>query len=507
MSALPAWLDPLYDAQEMRALDAWAVEEQGVPALELMERAGIGLARAVVEVARPGPVRILVGKGNNGGDGLVVARLLREEGREVGVIAPAPLDGLAGDAAANLERLPGAPPEPLAPGGLDGSGAVVDALLGTGFSGEPRDPVAGAIAAINAQDAPVVACDVPSGVDASTGEVAGHAVRATLTATFHAPKAGLYVAPGAFHSGAVATVEIGIPRERAAVEMGLISERVLAGFPRRSSDGSKFTSGVVVVAGGARGLTGAPAMAAMSAQRSGAGYVQVAVPAPAQAVLELRLLEAMTRGLPDHDGAHTLAGVQELAEMAERAGAVVLGPGIGRTDSAASFARESAQALGVPLLIDADGLNAHAGELGSLRSRSAPTVLTPHTAELGRLLGRTSEEVGAHRLACVREAAQLSGAIVLLKGHDTIVAAPGGPVAISPGGTPALATAGTGDVLSGLIGALLAKGVGAFEAAALGTLAHVRAGIVAAHRRGPDHVIASDVIEALPAGLGAGPVI
>ena len=501
--SLPGWLDPLYEAEEMRAVDAWAIEEQGVPSLDLMERAGIGLARAVVRVAGPGPVRIVVGKGNNGGDGLVVARLLRGEGREVDVFAPAPLDGLTGDAAFNLERLPGAAPEPLAPAGLDRSGAVVDALLGTGFSGEPREPVAAAIAAINAQDAPVVACDVPSGVDASTGEVADEAVRATLTTTFHGPKAGLYVAPGVFHAGEVESVEIGIPRGAPApTGMGLISARVLAGYPRRGSEGSKFTSGVVVVAGGARGLTGAPTMAALAAQRAGAGYVQVAVPEPAQTVIELRLLEAMTRGLPDEDGAHTPAGVEQLGEMAERAGAVVLGPGLGRTDSAASFARGSAQTLEVPLLIDADGLNAHAGRLEALRSRSAATVLTPHAAELGRLLDRTPDEVGAHRLACAREAAQLSGAIVLLKGHDTIVAAPEGPVAVSPGGSAALATAGTGDVLSGLIGALLARGMDPFEAASLGTLAHVRAGLVAAERHGADHVIAGDVIDALPAGLG-----
>ncbi|MGI9094361.1 MAG: NAD(P)H-hydrate dehydratase [Thermoleophilaceae bacterium] len=501
---LAGWLDPLYEAEEMRAVDAWAIAEQEVPSLHLMERAGIGLARAVVRAARPGPVRIVVGKGNNGGDGLVVARLLREEGRAVDVIAPAPLDGPTGDAAANLKRLPGAPPGPFEPGCLDGSGAVVDALLGTGFSGRPREPVAGAIAAINGQDAPVVACDVPSGVDASTGEVDGEAVRATLTATFHAPKPGLYVAPGAFHAGEVEAVEIGIPRGAPEPSrVGLISQRVLAGCPRRGSDGSKFASGVVVVAGGARGLTGAPAMAALAAQRAGAGYVQVAVPAPAQPVLELRLLEAMTRGLPDEDGAHSPAGVGELAEMAERAGAVVLGPGLGRTQAAGGFARESAQALEVPLLIDADGLNAHASQIESLRGRNASTVLTPHAAELGRLLDRSPDEVNAHRLACAREAANRSGAIVLLKGHDTIVAAPDGRVAVSPGGSPALATAGTGDVLSGLIGALLAKGLGPFEAAALGTLAHVRAGVAAAERHGADHVVAGDVIDALPAGLAA----
>ena len=502
--SLPGWLDPLYEAEEMRAVDAWAIEQQEVPSLDLMERAGTGLARAVASVARPGPVCVVVGKGNNGGDGLVAARLLREEGREVRVLAGAPLDGLGGDAAVNLERLPGAPPETFEPAALEDAGVVVDAVLGTGSSGEVREPVASTIAAINAQDAAVVACDVPSGVDASTGEVAGEAVRATLTATFHSSKVGLHVAPGAHRAGEVEVVEIGVPRGAPAPSRaGLIAERVLRGYPRRTRDGSKFTSGTVVVAGGARGLTGAPTMAAKAAQRAGAGYVQVAVPASAETVVELRLLEAMTRGLADVDGGHCLEGVDALRELAERAGAVVLGPGLGRSEGAVAFAREAARTLATPLLIDADGLNAHAGDLEVLRERSAPTVLTPHAGELGRLLGRSSEAVEAHRLAAAREAAERSGAVVLLKGDDTLVAAPGGPVAISPGATPALATAGTGDVLSGLIGALLAKGMEAFEAAALGTLAHLRAGFSAAERHGADHVVAGDVIEALPAGLGS----
>jgi hydroxyethylthiazole kinase-like uncharacterized protein yjeF len=255
------------------------------------------------------------------------------------------------------------------------------------------------------------------------------------------------------------------------------------------------------VAGGSLGLTGAPTMAARSAQRAGAGYVQVAVPAPVQPAVDLRLLEQMSRGLPDHDGFHTERGVEVVAEMAERAGAVVLGPGIGRAESAVEFARGVARAVEAPLLVDADGLNAYAGKLELFAERRAPTVLTPHEGELGRLLALHSDEVRAHRLRYAREAARLSGAVVLLKGDDTIVAAPSPPVAINPSGTPALATAGTGDVLSGLIGALLAKGVGAFEAAALGALAHALAGRVAAERLGVDHVMAGDVIDALPRGL------
>src|SRR5918998_1650330 len=449
------WLDPLFDAAEMRAADAWAIEDQGVPSLDLMERAGVGLAVVTAAAARPGPVRVVVGKGNNGGDGLVVARLLREDGHEVDVFAAADLGDLRGDARENLDRLPGAPPEPFAPERLEASGVVVDALLGTGFEGSPREPLASAIAAINAQEAPVVACDVPSGVNASTGEVEGEAVRATATATFHGPKIGLFVAPGKEHAGRVETVEIGIPRGApGAGRAGLISERVLDLYPRRARSGTKFASGVVVVAGGSLGLTGAPTMAARSAQRAGAGYVQVAGPGPVQPAVDLRLLEQMSRGLPDADGFHTPAGVEAVEEMAERAGAVALGPGLGRDEG-----------------------------------------------ELGRLLERPSEEIARQRLASVREAAERSGAVVLLKGDDTIVALPDGQVAVNPGGSPALATAGTGDVLSGLIGALLAKGLEAFEAACLGALAHVLAARAAAERLGPDHVMAGDVIDALPHGL------
>ncbi len=499
---LPPWLDPLYEAAEMRAVDAWAIEQRGVPSLDLMERAGEGLARVTAATAGAGPIRVVVGKGNNGGDGLVVARLLRRDGYEVEVLAAGDLGELRGDALANLERLPGAGPEPFAAERLAGSGAVVDALLGTGFSGAPREPVASAIAAINAQAAPVVACDVPSGVDASTGEVEGEAVRAVATATFHASKVGLHVHPGKAHAGPVEVVEIGVPRGAPGAERaGLITERVLDLFPHRGEDGSKFTSGVLVVAGGSLGLTGAPTMAARSAQRAGAGYVQVAVPASIQPSIDLRLLEQMSRGLPDADGFHTPAGVEVVEEMAQRAGAVALGPGLGRAQSAQDFAREVARRLETPLLVDADGLNAHAGRLELLRERSAPTVLTPHEGELGRLLDRPSSEVAAHRLAAVREAAERSGAVVLLKGDDTLVALPGGETAVNPGGTPALATAGTGDVLSGLIGALLAKGLGPFEAACLGALAHSLAGRAAAERVGTDHVMAGDVIDALPHGL------
>jgi ADP-dependent NAD(P)H-hydrate dehydratase / NAD(P)H-hydrate epimerase len=481
VSSLPDWLDPLYEAAEMRSVDEWAIEDQGVPQDDLMAQAALGLARVTAAVAGERPIRIVAGKGNNGGDGRVAARLLAEDGHEVEVI-----DGT----------------EPFDPERLAGSGAVVDALLGTGFEGAPREPVASAIWAINRQDAPVVACDVPSGVNASTGEVEAEAVRAEVTPTFHGSKVGLHVNPGKAHAGRVEVAEIGIPRgapEPGAA--GLISERVLDLYPRRQPSGSKFESGVVVVVGGSAGLTGAPTMSARSAARAGAGYVQVAVPEPVQQAVDLRLLEQMSRGLSDDDGFHTPQGISDVEEMAERAGAVVLGPGLGRAEGAQEFARGVAAAVSAPLLVDADGLNAHAGRLELFREREAPTVLTPHEAELGRLLELEPEEVAAHRVEHVRDAAERSGAVVLLKGDDTVVALPGGPLAISPGGTPALATAGTGDVLSGLIGALLAKRMDPFAATALGVLAHVLAARHAAARLGPDHVMAGDVIDSLPYGL------
>ena len=503
---LPDWLDPVYEADEMRASDAYAIEQRGVPSLDLMERAAAGLARVTAVATRPGPIRIVVGKGNNGGDGLAAARILRDDGHEVDVLATGDLSELRGDAKANLDRLPGPPPEPFDAARLDGSGAIVDAMLGTGFEGTPREPIAGAIAAINRADAPVVACDVPSGVNASTGEVEGEAVRAHVTATFHGTKLGLHVAPGKWHAGELHVIDIGIPDGAPApAAAGLIAARALALVPRRPPDGSKFKSGVVVIAGGSRGLTGAPTMVALAAQRTGAGYVRVAVPASAEQALELRLLEAMTKGCPDDDeGMHTEEGADEVVEMAERAGCVVLGPGIGKGDDPGAFARAVARRVEVPVLIDADGLNAHAGQLGLLRERSAPTVLTPHEAELGRLLEVETDEVERRRVEHARAAAEQSGAIVLLKGDDTIVAAPGGPVAISPGATPALATAGTGDVLSGIVGALLAKGVEPHAAAAAGVLAHAWAGKHAAARWGADHVVAGDVIDAVPAAFREG---
>jgi ADP-dependent NAD(P)H-hydrate dehydratase / NAD(P)H-hydrate epimerase len=503
---LPPWLDPLPDAAEQRALDTWAIELLGIPGVELMERAGAGLARVTAELTPAGPIAVVCGKGNNGGDGYVAARLLRERGRDVRVLSLAAVDELRGDARINAERLPGPAAQPFSAPALDGASGIIDAILGTGFAGEPRGSAASTIEAINSvADATVIACDVPSGVDASTGEIAGVAVRARATVTFHAGKPGLWIAPGKSHAGRVQVIDIGIPDGGPGdPQIGLLAASVTDGIPRRGADSTKFAAGSALVCGGSTGLTGAPCLSAEAAMRAGAGYVTACVPASLNSIFETRLLEVMSVPLPDAGGSLTETAVGAVLERSERAQAVVVGPGLGREPGAQEFARAVAARVAVPLLLDADGLNAHGGRLAALAGRPAPSVLTPHAGELGRLLGRASDEIGRRRLASSREAADGADAVVVLKGDDTLIARAGGPVAVSPGGAPALATAGTGDVLSGTVAAFLAKGMDPFHAACAGVYVHLVAGRLAAERIGPEGVIASDVIATLPAALAGG---
>jgi len=503
---LPSWLEPLPDAAQQRAVDEWAIDQRGIPSARLMERAGAGLAAAVQELVPQGRIVVVCGKGNNGGDGLVSARLLREGQREVDVLLLAPVEDLRGDAAANAGRLPGSAPERFDPARLRGGAVVVDAILGTGFSGLPREPAAGAIEAINdlSGDSVVIACDVPSGVDASTGEVQGPAVRAGATVTFHAGKPGLWIAPGKSHSGEVRVIDIGIPEGEAAdPAIGLIGPAVSAAIPRRGRESTKFAAGNVLVCGGSTGLTGAPCLAAEAAMRAGAGYVTLCVPASLHAIFEGRMLEVMSAPVPDRDGMIVAEALGPTLQRTGRTDVLVLGPGLGRDPGTAGFIRELAARAELPLLLDADGLNAHIDALDSLRERPAATVLTPHAGELGRLLGCQSSEVQERRLEAVRDAAARAGAVVVLKGDDTLVADADGRVAVNRGGASALATAGTGDVLSGVIGAYLAKRMDPFHAACAGVFVHGAAGRLAAREIGTEGVIASDVISLLPRALSA----
>ncbi|HEX3239798.1 MAG TPA: NAD(P)H-hydrate dehydratase [Solirubrobacterales bacterium] len=479
------WLEPLYDAEGIRAVDSWAIDDQGIPSEQLMGAAAKALAEAVAGLAPEGPVRVLCGKGNNGGDGQIAARLLTELGFEVDVAllwsdqVPADFDAW-----------------------LAGSGAVVDAIFGTGFSGAPREPAAAAIAAINRCPAPVVACDIASGVDASTGEVAAEAVEASLTVSFHAAKLGQWIAPGKSHTGELRVVPIGIPSGAPGEPTGgRISTAVLDLAPRRGAHSTKFSSGQVTIAGGSRGLTGAVRMSSTAAIRAGAGYATVAIPADLEPVFEAGQQEVMSVGCPGGDGRLVPVSFKLVMAAFERAAAGVLGPGLGRDPGSLELAREIAAAVECPLVIDADGLNSFAGRPSRIASRKAPTVLTPHAGELGRLLDRESSEINAARLAAAREAARTAQAVVVLKGDDTIVT-DGTRIAVNAVSAPGLATAGSGDVLSGIVAALLARGLDPFAAACAAVIAHARAGRDAAARIGAaESVIASDVIDSIAVGL------
>jgi len=426
---------PLLTAEETRR-----AEEAHAGSLDrLMERAGRTVAELVL-AELPGRVAVVCGGGNNGGDGRVCARVLREHGRDVTVV----------------EQV----------GDLGDADVIVDALLGIGLRDAPREDVARMIEQINGAGVPVVAVDVPSGVNASTGEVPGAAVEATATVTFGAPKVGLAVAPGRFHAGSVRVEPIGL--EPAGSEHALVPAEILRQVPRKSRRSTKYRAGSVLVVGGSPGLTGAPMLTALAAFRADAGYVAVGAPESTLPVLETGLLEAVKRPLPQDAGGRLLPRAADaVVEAAARADAVALGPGLGRTEGTRDLVRLLLERLEQPLVLDADALY----DLQPFR-RSAPTVLTPHAGELARLLETTAREVDTRRLGAVREAASRFNSVVLLKGSDTLVAAPREGVLVAAYGEPSLATAGTGDVLTGVIAAFLAKGMEARLAAAAGAVAH-----------------------------------
>jgi NAD(P)H-hydrate epimerase len=443
--------EPLYTAAEMRT----AEERYGGTVEELMERAGAAVARVGLErYAHAQQWTVVCGGGSNGGDGRIAARELERAGRQVRVV-----DAKAGETE------------------LGDPDVIVDALFGTGFAGEPRPDATALIERMNASTAPVLAVDLPSGVDASTGEVAGAAVDADATVTFHGRKVGVVVAPGRFHAGVVYVVDIGL--DEVDTEARLVGVEILRSVPRRGERDNKYTAGHVLVVGGSPGLTGAPSLTAMAALRADAGYVTLAAPESTLPVFEQRLLEVVKRPLPDH-----------LGPLAAKASSLAIGPGLGRGEDVHGLVRRALAEVALPAVVDADALFGLEPD-----TWPAPRVLTPHEGELGRLLGRDSKEIAAHRIASVREAAKRFGCVVLLKGADTLVAEPGRGLLVSSLGLPSLATAGTGDVLTGIVGAFLAKGMDPQLAAAAAAAAQQRASLEATQRAG---LVASDLIDALP---------
>jgi len=510
----------LYSADVMRQIDVTAIQGVGIPGGHLMERAGLAVAEEILERYEPEVAVVFAGKGNNGGDGFVVARELFNAGVEVTVFTLAVAGEYAGDAKLNLEILGKLGVDVRQAFDVEGTPAedaimivemadvVVDAIFGTGFTGAAKGPAAAAIELINDAPGAVVSIDIASGVGASTGAILGPAVVADLTVALHAAKIGHFVTPGGTFSGEVVVTPIGIPPlcDHDA-DVWLLTEDGVAPLlvPKGALD-HKRSVGTVLVVGGSRGMTGAAYMTAMAALRAGAGLVHAALPKGASG--DQPFLEVITIEVPGADGQFTAAARSALFEQAAGLKAVAVGPGLGRTDEAQLLVRELL-GLDRPLLLDADGLYALGDRPELLAGRKMPTVLTPHEGELGRLLGRPADEVAAQRLECVRSAAQRSGATVLLKGEASIVADPSGRAYVVPTGNPGLATPGTGDVLSGVVVAQLAKGLGATEAACLGAYVHGLAADLAAETAvGTEGMVAGDVIQFLPAAverLKAGP--
>jgi NAD(P)H-hydrate epimerase len=495
----------------MRALDRHTIETLGVPGELLMELAGAAVAREA-EALRTGeaPVFVLCGAGSNGGDGLVAARHLHLRGAPVRVIAVEGTGAWRGEAAANFARLR-ALGVPLAAGDapFEPGAVLVDAIFGTGLARPVEGAAALAIRRLRAARPAcrVLAVDLPSGLAADTGQPLPEAVAADVTLTIGLPKLGLALEPGRSLAGRVVVARIGIADEAPGVAPAAeLWTRAAAArrLPERPRDGHKGRFGHVLVVAGSTGKTGAAALAALGAARSGAGLVTIGCPESTQAVLAAARSEWMTAPVPEGAaGGFGRAAVKPVLELAAARDVVALGPGIGRADETRSFVRSFAADLGSPLVLDADGLVAFEGAHAELRARRAPTVLTPHPGEAALLLGSTPAALNRDRPAAARRLAAETGAIVVLKGAASVVATPEGLLAVNPTGGPALASGGTGDVLTGVIAGLLAQGLPPREAAALGVFVHGHAADRLAVRRGAVGLLAGEVAEALPDALRA----
>jgi hydroxyethylthiazole kinase-like uncharacterized protein yjeF len=509
-------------AARMREIDRLTTERYGVPSLELMENAGRGVADYIAgrhpDLDRRRVV-VLCGKGNNGGDGFVVARYLAARGARPAVYLLASPEEMTGDAAVNLERwrklglvnvvntvevLEAIGPE------LAAADIVVDALLGTGLSGPARGLAAQAIDDVNrrASRAEIVAVDIPSGMPSDSFESPGPTIRAHATVTFTAPKIGQLLPPNAERVGRLIVHEIGSPRELwegdESLKLHWLEPGEFRSLPlRRAANTHKGTYGHALIVAGSYGKSGAAALAGMGGLRSGAGLVTVATPSPILAIVAQSMPELMTEPLdPTEKGTVSFRVIESgrWRELQEGMTAVAMGPGLTTHPDTVRFVRAAVADCPLPLILDADGLNAFAGAAAELKNRRGPLAVTPHPGEMARLVGTSAGQVQAHRLETALEAARAWNAFVVLKGFRTIVAAPDGRAFVNSTGNPGMATGGTGDVLTGMLAGLTAWfGVENWGAVlGLGVYLHGLAGDFAAERRGEISLVATDLVRALP---------
>ena len=495
-------------AAQSRSLEELAVSRAGVSLSSLMEAAGAALADTVVQRAPEGEVLVVAGPGNNGGDGWVAARLLHQRGRAVSVASLRPPGMLTGEvavAADSAARQGVAWKLVSTPLGIpDSTVCIVDAILGIGATGDLKPEVAAWVAAINGSGLSVISADIPTGIHSDTGAVLGSAVRADVTVTFTAIKRGLVTLPGAEYVGDLILADVGVAPELTQVagtpEIWTAEEYAQL-VPRLAADAHKNSRGRVLVVGGSSAYPGAAILAARGAARAGAGYVTLAVPEAIVPIAQAHLVSIPVIGLPcGRGGALLSAALDRVLRLARDFDAVVLGPGMTLADGAVVTARGLVERLPIPLVVDADAINALVDARGLIEARSAPTVLTPHPGELARLLGVPTADIQRDRIFFSAELTGQERAVVL-KGAGTVTSC-GDRQVINTSGTPALATAGTGDVLAGVVGALLAQGLPPLEAGVLGAYVHGRAGEAAASALTPLCVTADDVVEYLPVAFG-----
>lgn len=500
----------LLSTAQMRALDRHCIDDLGISGLELMERAGQAVAASAEMYLwmDSGPALILCGKGNNGGDGFVVAHALKTGGFDVRVVLPFAPDELAADAQVMYVRAVEAGVQITADvtdAELSGAAVVVDALLGTGVTGAVRGVMGELIERVNAQRAGrgVIAVDLPSGIDADTGKVYGPAIRAEVTVTIGLPKPGLLLHPGAEHAGRWKAVAIGYPPEVVAEwpSVGEVTERAQAAawLPPRPPTAHKTSVGWALVIAGSFGMTGAAAMSTTSAYRSGAGLVLLALPKSLTPVMNAVLTEVVFRPLPETSaGSLSFRAVDQLLKEAEHVHGALIGCGLSRNAATQHAVRRFVPRWPGPLVVDADALTAMAGHDALWAQRTAPTIITPHPGEMSRLLGQPVAELEADRLATAKTAAQRFNAVTVFKGAPTVIAAPDGQAFVNPTGNPGLAVAGTGDTLAGAIVAMLAQRVEPLHAAVLATYLGGLAADRIANRQGIRGMTALDLIDELP---------
>lgn len=503
--------------KQMNDIDSFAINKHGIPGITLMENAAGRVAEAVAAElgGRLEGKRILVvaGKGNNGGDAFAAARIMDAAGARVSLFLFADPGGIAGDAATNYERLSntgvrlvqisGAEIPASLVSGLADAELVVDGLFGTGFRGKPEGVLKEAITAVNNSGKKVVSIDIPSGVNGETGEVPDVCIKADITVTFCLPKAGMLLYPGCEHVGRLDVVDIGIPGEaveRAGIKWHVIDRETVKGkLPRRFNESNKGDYGRVFIITGSTGMTGSGCLSANAAMRSGAGLVYAGVPAGLAAIYCIKLTEPIIIPLEDKgSGVLSYTAAESIMKTLEKMDAAAIGPGLSMNSDIGKIVGKVVRECTCPLVIDADGLNALAGDVSVLAEKKAEIVLTPHPGEMARLTGLTISEIQRDRPAAALELSKRYGVIVVLKGSRTVVALPDGSLYVNVTGNPGMASAGAGDVLTGIISALAGQGMKASDAAMAGVYLHGLAGDMAAAKKGMHGIIAGDIIEMLP---------